>query len=62
MLNPASLSKAPKATKHAAKGHAGLLAPFKDFKPVKKACELIIHQGIIFLRLDFLKDHPLYLQ
>ena len=33
MLNPASLSKAPKATKHAAKGNAGLLAPFNDFKP-----------------------------
>ena len=56
MLNPASLSKAPKATKHAAKGNAGLLAPFKDFKPLKKACELIIHQGIIFLHLDFLED------
>ena len=59
MLKPASLNKAPRATKQAAKGKAGLLAPFKDFNPVKKACELIIHLGIVFLRLDFLKDHPL---
>jgi hypothetical protein len=48
--------------KQAAKGIAGLLEPFKDFKPVKNTFKLIIHQGIIFLRLDFLRDHFLCLQ
>ena len=32
-LKPASFNKAPKAIKHAAKGMAGDLEPFKDFNP-----------------------------
>ena len=35
MLKPASLSRAPRAIKHAASGIAGLLAPLKDCKPEK---------------------------
>ena len=71
MLNPASLSKAPKAIKHAAKGNAGLLAPFKDFKPrsVLNECRYIrfrifkeayrpmaIFQPLIFLGKKYVLD------
>ena len=60
MFNPASLSNAPSAIKHAANGIAGLLTPINDFNPLKKIIELIIHLGIIYLRQDFLEGHRLY--
>ena len=61
-FKPASFSNAPKAMKQAAKGIAGLLTPMLAFSPLRKIFELIIHPGIIFPHLDFLKDHHLYLQ
>ena len=53
ILNPASFNKAPRAMKQAANGIAGLREPFRDCKPVRNTFKLIIHLGIIFLRLDF---------
>ena len=62
LLKDASFNKAPRAMKQAARGIAGLLEPFRDCNPLRNTFKLIIHQGIIFLRLDFLKDHHLCLR